>query len=61
MKTTLTNRELEARFRKARNPIVVQISGEFTIQARTAHLQAFMAEAKRVNQRKSLLLLAIEE
>lgn len=57
----MTGKELESRFRKAKNPIVVEISGELTIQARAAHIQEFMADAKRSNQRKSLLLIAIWE
>ena len=57
----MTSKELEMRFRKARNPIVVEISGEMTVQARAAHLQAFLTDAKRIGQRKSLLLIAIEE
>jgi len=63
MKPTLTSKELETRFRKARNPIVSEISGELTPQARSAHIQAFMADAKRLasNNRKGLLLIAIED
>ena len=61
MKSALTSKELEARFRKARNPNVVELSGEMTVQARAAHIQAFTAELRRINQRKSLLLIAIDE
>jgi hypothetical protein len=48
---------------KARNPIVVEISGNLAVQARAAHLQAFTADAKRLvsNNRRGLLLIAIEE
>lgn len=61
MKPTLTSKELEVRFRKARNPTVVEISGELTVQARATRFQAFMSEAKRSNPRKSLLLIALDE
>jgi len=57
----LTSKEIESRFKKAKNPIVAEISGELTNQARAAHIQEFMADAKRSNQRKSLLLIAIWE
>ena len=61
MKPPLTSKELELRYRKARNPTVVEISGELTVQARAKHMQEFMSVAKRINQRKSLLLIALSE
>ena len=60
MTVTLTSKELEAKFRKSKNPIVVAILGDLTVQTRTAHIQAFMNDVKRNNPRKSLLLIALE-
>jgi hypothetical protein len=61
MKLPLTSKELEVRFRKTRKPLIAEVSGELTIQARTAHIQAFVTEVKRNNPKKSLLLVALEE
>ena len=56
----LTSKELEARFRKARSPIVVEISSDFSLQARKARLQEFLSDLKRSNPQKSLLLIALD-
>ena len=60
MKPLITSRELEARYRKAKCPIVAEISGELTAQARTAHIQAFANDAKRKSPKKSILLIALD-
>ena len=39
------SKELEARFRKARNPVEVEISGDLTVQARTTHFSVLLASA----------------
>lgn len=63
MKPTLTSKEIEARFKKAKNPIVVEISGNLSVQSRAAHLNAFLADAKRLisNNRSGVLLVVIAE
>jgi hypothetical protein len=61
MKFSLTSKDLETRYRKARNPIVVEMSGELTAHARGRHIQEFINEVRRCNPRKSLLLIAVEE
>ncbi len=57
----MTGKELESRFRKAKNPIVVEISNELRSEARAAHIQSFTTDVKRNNPRKSLLLIALSE
>ncbi len=61
MKTPITSKELEARFRKSKSPIAVEISGGLTVHARAARIQAFTTDVKRSNPRKSLLLIALSE
>lgn len=59
MKTKAELRDLEDRLKSSSSILSVEIDRDLTPQAKAARAQSFIADIRRVGQRKDILLIAI--